>query len=72
MGLSDEAQKLVILIFAAQTDRSFYLHGSPVEVNLSNVTDHHELRTTTLPPADGWDVAVQRRRASWAWLCRGC
>ncbi len=60
MGLSEEAQKLIILIFAAQTDRSFYLHGSPVEVSLSSVTDNHELRTTTLPPADAWDVAVKR------------
>ncbi len=60
MGLPYEAQNLVILLFAAQTDRSFYLHGSAVEVSLSNLTDNHELRTTTLPLPEVWDVAVPR------------
>ena len=35
MGLPKEAENLVILIFAEQTNRSFFLHGSPFEATLA-------------------------------------
>ena len=60
MGLPKEAQNLVILLFAAQTNRTFYLHGSPSEVSLANIADAHELREQRLPPPEVWEVAVQR------------
>ena len=53
MGLPKEAQNLVILLFAAQTNRTFYLHGSPSEVSLANIADAHELRRATSAPARG-------------------
>ncbi|HKM53872.1 MAG TPA: hypothetical protein VJY33_10715, partial [Isosphaeraceae bacterium] len=63
MGLPKEAQNLVILLFAAQTNRTFYLHGSPNEVSLANIADAHELREQRLPPPEVWEVAVQRAGA---------
>jgi hypothetical protein len=63
MGLPKEAQNLVILLFAAQTNRTFYLHGSPDEVSLANIADAHELREQRLPTQASWEVAVQRAGA---------
>ncbi len=53
----------MILLFAAQTNRTFYLHGSPNEVSLANIADAHELREQHLPPQEVWEVAVQRAGA---------
>src|SRR5262249_8675202 len=45
MGLPKEAQNLVILLFAQQTSRAFYLHGAPFpEPALTNLPDACELR----------------------------
>ena len=63
MGLPKEAQNLVILLFAAQTNRTFHLHGSPDEVSLANIADAHELREQRLPTQASWEVAVQRAGA---------
>lgn len=62
MGLPKEAQNLVILIFAAQTNHAFYLHGGPStsEITLSNVPDVCELRRVNLPAQSTWDLAVKR------------
>ncbi|HEX7446336.1 MAG TPA: hypothetical protein VF306_02260, partial [Pirellulales bacterium] len=60
MGLSKEAANLVILVFAAQTNRGFYLHGSPYEASLNNLPDKGELREQKLPAAEHWEKAVQR------------
>jgi hypothetical protein len=60
MGLPKEAQNLVILMFAAQTNHVFYQHGSPIEVNLATIPEVCELRRVNLPPADTWELAVQR------------
>src|SRR5271157_2912506 len=63
MGLPKEAQNLVILLFAAQTNRTFYLHGSLNEVSLANIADAHELRVHDLPSQEAWDVALRRAGA---------
>jgi hypothetical protein len=60
MGLPKEAENLVILLFAAQTNRTFYRHGGPDEPTLQTMPDDCELRTVHLPPADQWDMAVKR------------
>ncbi|MFM9960790.1 MAG: phage resistance protein [Planctomycetaceae bacterium] len=60
MGLPKEAQNLVLLIFAAQTNRTFFLHNGPCEVTLSNVPDQCELHEQRLPDESQWAVAVQR------------
>ncbi len=60
MGLPKEAANLVILIFAEQTNHSFYEHGGPQDGSLVRLPDHFELRRTELPPEPTWNVAVQR------------
>ncbi|OYV89067.1 MAG: hypothetical protein B7Z73_07285 [Planctomycetia bacterium 21-64-5] len=59
MGLPKEAENLVILVFAAQTNRSFYLHGSPYDVALANVPEKCELREQKLPGETNWQRAVE-------------
>jgi hypothetical protein len=60
MGLPKEAQNLVIMAFAAQSNRSFYLHGAPYDATLQNVPDACELRQQKLPDQGRWDLAVER------------
>src|SRR3989442_5340260 len=49
MGLPKDVQNLVILTFAAQTNRTFYRHGAPWEATLTNLPDDCELREQKLP-----------------------
>jgi hypothetical protein len=60
MGLPPGAQNLVILIFAEQTNRSFFEHGVPIDATLTNLANHMELREQKLPDQTQWDLAVQR------------
>jgi hypothetical protein len=60
MGLPKEAQNLVIMAFAAQSNRSFYLHGAPYDATLQNIPDACELRQQKLPDQSRWDLAVER------------
>ncbi|QDU98792.1 phage resistance protein [Lignipirellula cremea] len=60
MGLPKDAQNLVILVYAAQTSQTLYLHGAPYEATLSNVPDKCELRKDKLPEAADWELALQR------------
>lgn len=59
MGLPRDVQNLVIRVFAEQTNRSFFLHGAPCEVTLSNVPDQCELREQKLPDQSMWDTATR-------------
>jgi hypothetical protein len=61
-GLPPQAQNLVILTWALQTDRSFHLHGSSstVEVTTDRIADELELRTQALPDEGLWTSAVKR------------
>jgi len=60
MGLPTELQNLIILSFAAQTNRSFYLHGTPVAPGLEKLENELELREEKLPSEDAWKVAIER------------
>jgi hypothetical protein len=60
MGLPRFMQNLVILVFAAQTNRSFFLHSSPVAPALESLSDDMELREQRLPTQTEWDVAIRR------------
>ena len=60
MGLPKEVGNLVILLFAEQTNRTFFLHGGPAEVTLTALPDALELREWKGPSEAAWDVAVQR------------
>ena len=59
MGLPKPIENLVILIFAAQTNRTFYLHGAPADATLTNMPDLLELRTWVGPPEVQWKLALQ-------------
>ncbi len=60
MGLPRECGNLIILIFAAQTNRSFFRHGAPFDATLANLPDEVELREQRLPPETAWVTAVER------------
>ena len=69
MGLPKEVQNLVILTFAQQTSRAFFLHGAPFpEPTLTNLPDACELREQKLPDEAQWKIA---HTACWQhlWLC---
>jgi hypothetical protein len=64
MGLlPKEVQNLIILVFALQTNRSFFLHGGPTQPSLENVPDELELREQKLPPQLTWDKVRERAAA---------
>lgn len=60
MGLPKDVQNTVMLVYAQQTNRTFYEHGAPVkgEVSLTKLPDHLELRTWVGPPDEQWKKAV--------------
>ena len=60
MGLPTPAANLVLLVFAEETNRSFYLHGGPVPATLDRLADELELREQELPAVDVWEEAVAR------------
>ncbi len=60
MGLPEECGNLIILMFAAQTNRSFFRHGAPFDAKLTNLPDEVELRQQQLPPETAWVTAVER------------
>ncbi|MGI9181610.1 MAG: DUF6079 family protein [Longimicrobiaceae bacterium] len=62
-GLPPEVENLVILTFALQTNRSFYLHGGAVEPALERLPNELELREEALPEEPSWQEAVQRASA---------
>jgi hypothetical protein len=60
MGLPKEAQNLVIVTYAIQTNLSFYLHNAPhPEAGPGNLPDLCELRAVDLPSPAQWEVAVE-------------
>ncbi|MEX0866013.1 MAG: hypothetical protein WD030_01560, partial [Pirellulales bacterium] len=60
MGLPKDAQNLVILVYAAQTSQTLYLHGAPYEATLANVPEACELRKDKLPGNSEWELALAR------------
>ncbi len=63
MGMPKELQNLVIMAFAAQTNRSFFLHSGPYTPVVENLPDDLELREQTLPTGDEWEKASKRAAA---------
>lgn len=60
MGLPKDAQNLILLLFAEQTNRTFYRHGARWEGTLTTLPDDCELREQKLPEQRQWEAAVQR------------
>jgi hypothetical protein len=54
MGLPQDVQNLVILLFAEQTSRSFFLHGGAIPVELKSIPNEAELRDQSLPSEEHW------------------
>ena len=59
-GLAPEVGNLLILAFAEQTDRGFYLRGRPFSPTLEHMPDELELRTQPLPGEAEWEEAKRR------------
>jgi hypothetical protein len=60
LGLPREVQSLVVLAYAAQTSRSFRLHGGPVQPTVEQLDDEFELVTIDLPSEHAWRIAGER------------
>jgi len=61
MGLPLELQNLIILAFAASTNRRFTLHGGPFEASIeATLPDDLELKEQSLPSEADWQTALQR------------
>lgn len=60
MGLPKDLTNLVILTFADQTNRGFFLHGGRITPTLDNLPDELELREQALPSKDDWQAALLR------------
>lgn len=60
LGLPKDVQNLLILVFAAQTDRALFRSNLPVTGTVDQLPDDIELRLGVLPDPGDWVVAVQR------------
>lgn len=60
MGLPIELQNLIILAYAASTNRRFTLRGGPVEPTIDSLSDDLELREQALPNPTDWGTALHR------------
>ena len=59
-GLPAEVQDLLILVFAAHTQFSFYLHGQVYQAKVGDLPDELELKTQRLPGEADWKEAMRR------------
>jgi hypothetical protein len=59
-GLLPELQNLVILAYAAMTNRRFVLHGGPADATIDAIDDRCELVEEPLPSSGDWEEARTR------------
>jgi hypothetical protein len=60
MGLPIELQNLIILAFAASTNRRFTMRGGPYEPTIDSLPDELELKEQALPNIADWETALLR------------
>jgi len=60
MGLPGILQDLIIMTFAVQTNRSFYLANQPIEPVLDKLDNQCELKTVDLPAEADWNKTIER------------
>ena len=60
MGLPRELQDLIILVYAAQSNRSFRDAFGPADPAIGRLRDEWKLEPQQLPPQEIWDVARER------------
>lgn len=64
MGLPAELENLILLTFAAQTNRAWFRFGSnPHNASIEDLPDNAELREQALPDEQTWNRAVARAGA---------
>ena len=63
LGLTRDVQNLLILVFAAQTDRALFRLGVPITGTMEQLPDEIELRLEALPAPADWQLAIQRAAA---------
>ena len=64
MGIDGKLQDLLILVYAAQAKRSFWLGSAPyTQAKLGSIPDECELREQVLPDATMWETARNRAAA---------
>lgn len=63
MGLPKILEDLVILAYAAQTNRIFKHHGGPANAELGTLEDEMTLEEVLLPSESDWKVAGNRAKA---------
>ena len=59
-GLQPAFENLIVLTFAAQDHRVFFLRGGPARPSLDSIPDELELRQQAMPSAEIWKQAVHR------------
>jgi hypothetical protein len=59
MGLPIELQNLIILTFAASTNRRFMMRGGPFEPTIDSLPDELELKEQPLPNNADWETALR-------------
>lgn len=59
-GLPTELQNLIILAYAASTNRRFTLHGGAIAPTVDSLPDELELKEQALPNEADWETAVHR------------
>lgn len=60
MGLPEELENLILLAYAAKTNRAWFMFGTPFEASLDNLPNEAELREQRLPEEAEWQEAVKR------------
>jgi cell division septum initiation protein DivIVA len=60
MGLPKVLENLIIMTFAAQTNRVFFDGDTSIEPNIEDLRKHYELREMDLPSAEDWEKAIER------------
>lgn len=63
MGLPKPLQNLIIMTFAAATNRSFFQYNASVEATLENLPETFELREQQLPAQGNWERARELAKA---------
>jgi hypothetical protein len=64
LGLAPPVANLLILTYAAQTGRTFRLHGgAATALDVDRVDDQLELVTAVLPPPERWERVLERAPA---------
>ena len=60
MGLVTDMQDLLVLTFAAQSQRTLLRYGTAIQASMGGLRDEDELREQALPDAAEWEAAVER------------